>query len=179
MARLLERYRQESVPKLMAKLGCKNRLAVPRLVKIVVNSGLGRALENRKVMDEAIQAIGLITGQRPVATKARKSVAGFKVREGSDIGCKVTLRGQRMYEFLDRLISIAIPRIRDFRGLSPNAFDGRGNYTLGISEQIVFPETNVDDVEFTVGMDITIVVSGGSDEASLELLREFGMPFRS
>jgi len=163
----------------MAKLGSTNLLAVPRLVKIVVNSGLGRALENKKIMDEAVKVISLITGQRPVQTLARKSVAGFKVREGTAVGCKVTLRGKRMYEFLDRLISIVIPRIRDFRGLSPNAFDGRGNYTLGISEQLVFPEINVDDMEFTVGMDITIVVSGGSDEASLELLREFGMPFRS
>ena len=179
MARLLERYQQETAPKLMAKLDYTNLLAVPRLVKIVVNSGLGRALENKKIMDEAVKAISLITGQRPVQTRARKSVAGFKVRQGAEVGCKVTLRGRRMYEFLDRLISIAIPRIRDFRGLSPNAFDGRGNYTLGISEQIVFPEINVDDMEFTVGMDITIVVSGGSDEASLELLREFGMPFRS
>ena len=179
MARLAERYRDEIVPQLMEKLGVANRLAAPRLTKIVVNSGLGRALENKKVLEEAIRDLALITGQRPVSIRARKSVAGFKLREGAVIGCKATLRGARMYEFLDRLISLAMPRIRDFRGLSPNAFDGRGNYTLGIGEQIVFPEIDVDTIEFTIGMDITLVVSGGSDEHSLELLRGFGMPFRS
>jgi len=163
----------------MEKLGQTNRLAVPRLTKIVVSSGLGAALENKKIIEEALKAIATITGQQPAVTRSRKSVAGFKLREGSVIGCKVTLRGQRMYEFLDRLISLALPRIRDFRGLSPNSFDGRGNYNLGISEQIVFPEIDMDSIEFTIGMNITIVATGGSDEQSLELLREFGMPFRS
>ena len=163
----------------MQKLDVTNRLALPRVQKIVVNAGVGRALENKKILDDAVETLSQITGQRPMVTKARKSVAGFKLRQGANIGCKVTLRGRRMYEFLDRLISIVIPRIRDFRGLSPNAFDGHGNYTLGIAEQIVFPEIDIDDVEFTVGMNITVVVSGGSDESSFELLREFGMPFRT
>ena len=179
MARLLERYQQEIVSKLMEKLGHTNRLAVPRLKKIVVNSGLGAAVENKKVLEEATKDLAQITSQRPILTKARQSVAGFKVRDGLEIGAKVTLRGKRMYEFLDRLISIVIPRIRDFRGVSPNSFDGRGNYSLGIGEQIVFPEIDVDNVETTIGMDITLVISGGSDEGSFELLREFGMPFRS
>jgi len=179
MARLLERYQQEIVTKLMEKLGHTNRLAVPKLLKIVVNSGLGAAVENKKILEEATKDLAQITGQRPVLTKARKSVAGFKVRDGLEIGAKVTLRGKRMYEFLDRLISIVIPRIRDFRGVSPNSFDGHGNYSLGIGEQIVFPEIDVDNVETTIGMDITLVISGGSDEGSFELLREFGMPFRS
>lgn len=179
MARLLERYQQEIVPKLMEKLGTPNRLALPKLVKIVVNSGLGAAVENKKILEEATKDLAQITGQRPVLTKARKSVAGFKVRDGLEIGAKVTLRGKRMYEFLDRLISIVIPRIRDFRGVSPNSFDGHGNYSLGIGEQIVFPEIDVDNVETIIGMDITLVMSGGSDEGSFELLREFGMPFRS
>ena len=179
MARLFERYQQEIQPRLAEKLGRPNRLALPRLVKIVVNTGLGRALEDRKILDEAVATLSHITGQRPVLTRARKSVAGFKVRQGAEIGAKVTLRGKRMYEFLDRLISIVIPRIRDFRGLSPNAFDGHGNYTLGIAEQIVFPEVDVEKIENTIGMDITIVISGDSDEASHELLRELGMPFRT
>ncbi len=179
MARLLDRYRNEIAPRLMEKLGITNPLAAPRLEKIVVNTGLGRALENKQIIDEAIKTLSIITGQRPVVTKARKSVAGFKVREGAPIGCKVTLRGARMYEFLDRLISLALPRIRDFRGLSPKAFDGHGNYSLGLTEQIVFPEIDVDDVQFTIGMDITIVITGDSDEHSYELLREFGMPFRN
>ena len=144
-----------------------------------LNSGLGAAVENKKILEEATKDLAQITGQRPVLTKARKSVAGFKVRDGLEIGAKVTLRGKRMYEFLDRLISIVIPRIRDFRGVSPNSFDGHGNYSLGIGEQIVFPEIDVDNVETTIGMDITLVMSGGSDEGSFELLREFGMPFRS
>ena len=179
MARLLERYRNEIVPAMMEKFGYKNPLAAPRLQKIVVNSGLGRAQENRKVLDDALRDIALITGQRPVITKARKSVSGFKLRKGAAIGCKVTLRGRRMYEFLDRLINIALPRIRDFRGLSPNSFDGHGNYTLGIGEHTVFPEVDIDQVEFVIGMDITIVTTGKSDEESFELLRLMGMPFRT
>jgi len=177
MARLLESYQQEIQPRLAEKLGRTNRLALPRLVKIVLNTGLGRALEDRKILDEAVATLGHITGQRPVLTRARKSVAAFKVREGAEVGAKVTLRGKRMYEFLDRLISVVIPRIRDFRGLSPNSFDGHGNYSLGMGEQIVFPEVDVDKIENTIGMDITIVISGDSDEASYELLREFGVPF--
>jgi len=179
MARLLEQYRNEIAPRLADKLGCPNRLALPRLVKIVVNSGVGQALENKKILEDAVSTLATLTGQRPMVTRARKSVAGFKLREGSEIGCKATLRGKRMYEFLDRVISIVLPRIRDFRGLSLNAFDGHGNYTLGIGEQIVFPEIDIDDVEFTIGMNITLVIAGDSDEASLELLREFGMPFRT
>lgn len=163
----------------MEKLGITNRLAVPRVQKIVINSGLGRALENKQIIEEAVKDIAAIAGQRPVVTRARKSVAGFKLREGVPIGCKVTLRGARMYEFLDRLISLVLPRIRDFRGVSANAFDGHGNYSLGLPDQIVFPEIVVDDVQFTIGMDITIVMSGDSDEHSRELLRAFGMPFRN
>ncbi len=179
MARLRQQYKEEIVPQLMEKLGITNRLAVPRVQKIVINSGLGRALENKQIIEEAVKDIGVIAGQRPVVTRARKSVAGFKLRDGVPIGCKVTLRGARMYEFLDRLISLVLPRIRDFRGLSPNSFDGHGNYSLGLPDQVVFPEILVDDVQFTIGMDITIVMSGDSDEQSFELLRAFGMPFRN
>jgi len=179
MARLRQQYKEEIVPQLMEKLGITNRLAVPRVQKIVINSGLGRALENKQIIEEAVKDIGTIAGQRPVVTRARKSVAGFKLRDGVPIGCKVTLRGARMYEFLDRLISLVLPRIRDFRGVSANAFDGHGNYSLGLPDQVVFPEIVVDDVQFTIGMDITIVMSGDSDEQSYELLRAFGMPFRN
>ena len=179
MARLRQQCKDEIVPQLIEKLGITNRLAVPRVQKIVINSGLGRALENKQIIEEAVKDIGTIAGQRPVVTRARKSVAGFKLREGVPIGCKVTLRGARMYEFLDRLISLVLPRIRDFRGVSANAFDGHGNYSLGLPDQLVFPEIVVDDVQFTIGMDITIVMSGDSDEQSYELLRAFGMPFRN
>ena len=162
MARLNDRYVKE---------------IAPRLRKIVVNMGVGEALENKNRIDMAVADVGAITGQRPVVTKARKSIAGFKLRAGMPVGVKVTLRRDRMYEFLDRLISVALPRIRDFRGISPDSFDGHGNYSLGISEQSVFPEINVDKMEFVQGMDITFVISGDSDEQSRELLREFGMPF--
>lgn len=177
--RLLDLYKQKIVPDLMAKFGYKNRLAVPRVTKIVVNMGVGKALENKKILEDAVKHLSIITGQKPLVTKARKSIAGFKLRQGSPIGCKVTLRGSRMYEFLDRLISIVLPRIRDFRGLSPRAFDGRGNYTLGINEQAVFPEINIDTVEFVQGMDITMVITGNKDEHSFELLKLFGTPFRT
>jgi len=178
MARLLEKYKNEVVPKLMEQFGLKNKLAVPRLEKIVVNMGVGRAVENPKRLEEAMRALSLITGQKPKVCRAKASVSGFKVRKGAAIGCKVTLRGRRMYEFLDRLISVAIPRIRDFRGLRPDSFDGRGNYNFGISEQYVFPEIDPDDYEFTQGMDINFTITGGSDERSLALLTLLGMPFR-
>ncbi len=179
MARLMELYKEKAVPELVRKLGYTNWLAVPRLEKIVVNMGVGRATENQKRLEDAIRDLGTITGQRPLITRARKSVAGFKLRKGNEIGCKVTLRGRRMYEFLDRLISLAIPRIRDFRGFSPAAFDGRGNYTLGVAEQGVFPEVDLDKVEFVQGMDITLRIIGGTDETSKEMLKMFGFPFRS
>ena len=177
MSRLSERYKNEIIPKLMEELGYKNALAVPRLEKIVVNMGVGKAQEEKKRLDDAARDLAMITGQRPVITKARRSVAAFKVRKGNPIGLKVTLRGPRMYEFLDRLISIAIPRIRDFRGLKPVSFDGRGNYTLGIDEQSVFPEVDLDHIEFAQGMDITVVTTARSDEEASRLLSLLGMPF--
>jgi len=179
MARILEKYKSEVVPKLMERFGYKNRLAVPKLMKIVVNMGVGRATESSKRLDDAVRDLALITGQRPAIAKARKSVAGFRLRTGLPIGCKAVLRGARMYEFFDRLVSVAIPRIRDFRGLRPDSFDGNGNYTLGIAEQAVFPEVNMDDVEFVQGMDVTFVTSSRTDEEGLELLRLLGLPFRS
>jgi len=180
MARLLERYKTEIAPKLAEELGRKNRLSLPRLNKIVLNMGVGRASDDKdqKRLTEGAGHLGTITGQKAIITKARKSVSGFKIRKGYEIGCKVTLRGRRMYEFLDRLISMAIPRIRDFRGLSPRSFDGHGNYSMGITEQVVFPEVNPDKVTTTQGMDITLCVSGGSDEESFKLLKHLGMPFR-
>ncbi|MDO8136028.1 MAG: 50S ribosomal protein L5 [Candidatus Brocadiales bacterium] len=182
MARLLEFYKDTVVPEMVKRFGYKNPMAVPRIQKVVVNMGVGKALENRKRLEDAQRHLALITGQKPIVTKARKSVAGFNLRKDNPIGCKVTLRGKRMYEFLDRLISVTLPRIKDFRGLSPRGFDERGNYTLGIAEQIVFPEINIEDVEFTQGMDITIVISGNTSgkkkEESKELLRLLGTPFR-
>jgi large subunit ribosomal protein L5 len=177
MARLLEQYRDEIVPRMVERLGYTNKLAVPRIEKVVVNMGVGRATENRKRLDDAARDLGTITGQKPVISRARKSVSAFRLREGQPIGCKVTLRGKRMYEFLDRLISLAMPRIRDFRGINPNAFDGRGGFNMGLTEQIVFPEVDVDDVEFVQGMDICIRITGNSDEVSRELLRLLGFPF--
>jgi large subunit ribosomal protein L5 len=179
MARLLEKYRTSIVGELAKKLGRENPMDLPRLQKIVVSMGVGKATENRRRLDQAAAELGQITGQKAMITKARKSVSAFKVRQGNAIGCKVTLRGQRMYEFLDRLVSIAIPRIRDFRGLPRKSFDGRGNYTLGLSEQTVFPEINLDKVEFVQGMDITLVTTARSDSEAFELLRAFGMPFRN
>jgi len=179
MARLLEKYRSEVVPELKKALGTQNVLALPRLDKIVVSMGVGKALENKNFLDAAAKDLAAITGQKPVVTRARKSVAGFKLRKGQEIGLKVTLRGGRMYEFLDRLVSIVIPRIRDFRGLSPRAFDGAGNYNLGISEQVVFPEINIDKIEFVQGMNVTICVRARDREGSFELLKRLGFPFRA
>ena len=179
MARLLEKYQTQVVPQLTKKFNYKNKLSLPKLQKIVVNMGVGRAVDNKKLIEEATKHLTIITGQKPLVTVAKKAIAGFKLRKGQAIGCKVTLRGKRMFEFLDRLISIVLPRIRDFRGISQKAFDGRGNYTLGLTEQIVFPEISIDSVEFVQGMDITMVISGNSNEQSCELLKLLGMPFRS
>ena len=178
MARLQERYSKEIVGRLAERLGRTNRHSLPRLQKIVVNMGVGKALQDKNRMKEAAEHLAQITGQRPQVTKARLAVSGFRLREGNEIGCRVTLRGQRMYEFLDRLISIALPRIRDFRGVNPKSFDGHGNYSLGLSEQAVFPEIDPDKVTFTQGMDVTFVTSTNNDDEARELLREFGMPFR-
>ena len=178
LPRLYVTYREEILPALKQKFGLTNDLAVPRLQKICVNMGVGRATENRKRLEDAARHLATIAGQHPTIVKAKRSVSAFRLREGQEIGCRVTLRGLAMYEFLDRLISLALPRIRDFRGLSEKAFDGRGNYSLGLTEQTVFPEIDAGDVEFTQGMDVTLVMSGGSDEVSKELLWGFGMPIR-
>ncbi|MBM4017719.1 MAG: 50S ribosomal protein L5 [Planctomycetes bacterium] len=179
MARLLQRYRDEIVPQLAARLGRRNVLSLPRLDKIVVSMGLGRAHDEPKRVEAAVEDLAIITGQKPLLTKAKKSVSAFRLREGMTIGCKTTLRGARMYEFLDRLINVAIPRFRDFRGLDPGAFDGRGNYNMGVNEQLVFPEVRVDKVQFQQGMNITIVITNScSDEESRWLLEGFGFPFR-
>lgn len=178
MARLLDRYQKEIVPALGKKLGRANKLSLPRLQKIVVNMGVGKALQDKNRMKEAAEQLGQITGQRAQVTKARIAVSGFRLREGNEIGCRVTLRGQRMYEFLDRLISTALPRIRDFRGVNPKSFDGNGNYSLGLAEQAVFPEIDPDKVTFAQGMDVTFVTSTRNDDEARELLRAFGMPFR-
>jgi len=176
--RLYERYRKEVVPALGKKFGRTNALSLPKLEKIVVNMGVGKALQDKNRMEHAVDELAKITGQRPQVTKARVAVSGFRLREGNEIGCRVTLRGRRMYEFLDRLISIALPRIRDFRGVNPKSFDGNGNYSLGLAEQMVFPEIDPDKVTFTQGMDVTFVTSTRSDDEARELLRFFGMPFR-
>lgn len=177
-ARLKLRYRSEGVSALMKELGLKNPNQVPKLQKIVVNMGLGEALANAKILESAVDQLGAITGQKPVVTRARKSIANFKLRQGQAIGCAVTLRGDRMYEFLDRLISVALPRVRDFKGVSPKAFDGKGNYTLGVREQIIFPEINYDQIEKVKGLNISFVTSAENDEQGLALMRHFGMPFR-
>ncbi|MCR3921133.1 MAG: 50S ribosomal protein L5 [Firmicutes bacterium] len=179
MARLKEKYKNEVLPALMARFEYKNVLEAPRLEKVVINMGVGEAKDNPKALDAAVNDLTLIAGQRPVITKARKSVASFKIREGMSIGCKVTLRGVRMYEFLDKLVNVALPRVRDFRGVSPKSFDGRGNYSMGLREQLIFPEISYDQVEKVRGMDIIIVTSGSSDEEARELLRGMGMPFRT
>jgi len=179
MARLLDRYRTEIVPVLQQKLGRKNVLSLPRISKIVISMGLGKSRDEPKRVEAAVEDLAIIAGQRPVITKAKKSVSAFRLRECVNIGAKVTLRGQRMYEFLDRLINLAMPRFRDFRGMDPNAFDGRGSYNMGINEQLVFPEVRVDKVQFQQGMNITIVVGGSrSDEESRWLLEAFGFPFQ-
>ncbi len=177
MARLKEHYEKVVKPSLMKELGYTNQFAVPRLEKIIINMGLGEAAQDNRKVQGALQELALIAGQKPVITKAKKSIAGFKLREGMNIGAKVTLRNERMYEFLDRLVNIAMPRIRDFRGISPKSFDGRGNYSLGIKEHIVFPEINYDKVEQIRGMDITIVTKANTDAEALALLKGFDLPF--
>jgi large subunit ribosomal protein L5 len=178
MARLMDRYQKEILPELGKKFGRTNRLSLPRLQKIVVNMGVGKALQEKGRMEASAEQLSQITGQRAQITKARVAVSGFRLREGNEIGCRVTLRGRRMYEFLDRLISVALPRIRDFRGVNPKSFDGNGNYSLGMAEQLVFPEVDPDKVNFTQGMDVTFVTSTRNDDEARELLRLFGMPFR-
>ena len=178
MNRLEEKYKKEVVPSLMEKYNYKTVMLVPKIEKIVVNMGVGDALANSKNLEAAVSDLAKITGLKPIETKAKKSIAAFKVREGHKIGCKVTLRGERMYEFLDKLISIGLPRVRDFRGLSSKSFDGRGNYTIGIKEQIIFPEIKFDEVENVRGMDIVIVTTAKNNEEAFELLKELGVPFR-
>ncbi len=179
MATLKEKYKSELAPKLKEELGLDNVMEVPRITKITLNMGVGEALGDKKVLEKAVSEMEQIAGQKVVVTKARKSIAGFKVRDGWPIGCKVTLRSERMYEFLERLISIAIPRIRDFRGVSPNSFDGRGNFAMGVTEQIIFPEINYDQVDALRGMDITITTSARTDDEGRALLRAFNFPLKS
>jgi len=178
MARLVDRYKTEIVPALAKKLNRDNVNSLPRLQKIVVNMGVGKALQEKNRLEVAAEQLGQITGQKAQITKAKKAVSGFRLRENNEIGCRVTLRGRRMFEFLDRLISVAMPRIRDFRGINPKSFDGNGNYSMGLQEQMIFPEIDPDKVNFTQGMDVTIVTSTRSDDEARELLRLFGMPFR-
>ena len=178
MATLKEQYRNEIAPKLKDELGLANVMEVPRITKITLNMGVGEAVGDKKVLENALADMTKIAGQKPVVTKSRKSIAGFKIRDGWPIGCKVTLRDERMYEFLERLVSIAIPRIRDFRGISPKSFDGRGNFAMGVTEQIIFPEINYDEVDTLRGMDITITTSASSDEHGRALLRAFNFPFK-
>lgn len=178
MSRLMERYQNEVVKSLMEKFNYSSRMQAPKIEKIVLNIGVGDAVSNSKLLDEAVNELTLISGQKPVITRAKKSIAGFKLREGAPIGCKVTLRGERMYEFLDKLVNISLPRVRDFRGVSNNSFDGRGNYTLGIKEQLIFPEINFDKVNKLRGMDIVFVTTAKTDEEGHELLAQLGMPFK-
>ena len=177
MSRLREQYQNEIASAMTSKFGYKNPMEVPKLVKIVVNMGVGEAKENQKLLDSAIADMEAITGQKAVITRDKNSVANFKIREGMGIGCKTTLRGEKMYEFLDRLVNLSLPRVRDFRGVSANSFDGRGNYALGIKEQIIFPEIEYDKVDKVRGMDIIFVTTANTDEEARELLRLFGMPF--
>lgn len=177
-SRLKERYRQEVVPALQRQFNYKNPMQVPAVHKVVVNIGMGEVIQNPKAMDAAVADLAAITGQRPVITRAKRSVAAFKLREGMQIGCMVALRGERMYHFLDKLMNIALPRLRDFQGVSPEAFDGRGNYTLGLREQLVFPEIDYDKVDKVRGMEVSIVTTARTDEEGRELLRLMGMPFR-
>ena len=178
MTRLYETYKNEIVDAMTKKFGYKNVMQVPKLAKIVVNMGIAEAKENSKVLDAAVAELETITGQKAVTTKAKNSIANFKLREGMPIGCKVTLRGDKMYEFLDRLVNLALPRVRDFRGVNPNAFDGRGNYALGIKEQLIFPEIEYDKVDKVRGMDVIVVTTAETDEEARELLTQFGMPFK-
>ena len=177
--RLQERYFSEILAQLTEELDRKNRLSLPRVQKIVLNMGVGSGSTEKKHLEEALDAMTLLTGQKPIVTTARKSIAGFRLREGMSVGCKVTLRGRRMYEFLDRLISVALPRVRDFRGLNPNAFDGHGNYSIGLTEQLVFPELNPDKYSRTQGMNVTVVTSTDNDDEARLLLRKMGMPMRA
>jgi len=178
-ARLQERYQEEVAPNLLKEFDYRTPMQVPRLTKITINMGIGDAARDRSALDNAISDLAAITGQKPTITKARKSVAGFKIREGMPVGCKVTLRRERMYEFLDRLIQLALPGTRDFRGLNPNSFDGRGNYSMGVTEQIIFPEVNYEKVDRLRGMDIIFSTTAATDEEAKALLEGFGMPFRS
>ncbi len=178
MARLEEKFKSEIAPALKDKFGYKNLMQVPRLDKIVVNMGLGEAVQNAKLLDFAVADMTKITGQKPIVTKARKSIANFKLRAGMSIGCKVTIRNKRMYEFFDRLVNVALPRIRDFKGLSPKSFDGQGNYALGLQEQIIFPEIDYDEIDRVRGMDVVIVTTAKRSEEAFELLKQMGMPFR-
>lgn len=178
MNEMQRKYKEEVVPAMVKTFNYKNVMQVPRMEKIVVNMGLGEALQNARILDTSMEELGIITGQKPVLTRARKSIANFKLREGNPIGCRVTLRKQRMYDFAYRLLNIALPRVRDFKGVSPRGFDGRGNFTIGIREQLIFPEINYDNVEKIKGMNITIVTSAKTDEEARELLSLFGVPFR-
>jgi len=178
-ARLQQRYQEEVAPQLLKEFEYRTPMQVPRLTKIVLNMGIGDAARDRNALDQAVSDLTAITGQKPMITKARKSVAGFKIREGMPVGCKVTLRRERMYEFLDRFVQVALPRIRDFRGLNPNAFDGRGNYSMGVTEQIIFPEVDYEKVDRIRGMDIIFSTTAATDEEAKALLAGFGMPFRS
>lgn len=177
MSRLKETYQNEIVDAMTKKFGYKNIMEVPKLDKIVINMGVGEAKENAKILESAMKDLEIIAGQKPITTKAKNSIANFKIREGMPIGCKVTLRGEKMYEFLDRLVNLALPRVRDFRGVNPNAFDGRGNYALGIKEQLIFPEIEYDKVDKVRGMDIIFVTTANTDEEARELLTQFNMPF--
>ncbi|WP_342513674.1 50S ribosomal protein L5 [Sporosarcina sp. FSL K6-1522] len=178
MSRFKEKFKNEVTPALMSKFEYTSVMQVPKVEKIVINMGVGDAVQNTKALDAAVEDLAIISGQKPVITKAKKSIAGFRLREGMPIGTKVTLRGERMYEFLDKLISVSLPRVRDFRGVSKKAFDGRGNYTLGVKEQLIFPEIDYDKVSKIRGMDIVIVTTANSDEEARELLTQFGMPFQ-
>ena len=178
MNRLMERYQNDVVKSMMEKFNYSSRMQAPKIEKIVINIGVGDAVSNSKLLDEAVNELTLISWQKPIITRAKKSIAGFKLREGMPIGCKVTLRGERMYEFLDKLINISLPRVRDFRGVSNNSFDGRGNYTLGVKEQLIFPEINFDKVNKLRGMDIVFVTTAKTDEEGHELLAQLGMPFK-
>jgi large subunit ribosomal protein L5 len=176
--RLKERYDSEIKPQLIERFGYTTPMQAPRIQKITLNMGVGEAKQNAKALDEAVEQMAIIAGQKPVITRATKSIAGFKLREGMAIGCKVTLRGARMWEFLDRLTALALPRVRDFRGLNPNSFDGRGNYSMGVREQIIFPEIDYDRIDTVRGLDVTITTSAATDDEARELLRALGMPFR-
>lgn len=178
MNRLKEKYQKEVTPALMSKFNYKSVMQVPKLEKIVINMGVGDAVANAKALDNAVEELTTLSGQKPVVTRAKKSIAGFRLREGMPIGAKVTLRGETMYEFLDKLIAVSLPRVRDFRGISKKSFDGRGNYTLGVKEQIIFPEIDYDKVSKVRGMDIVIVTTANTDEEARELLTQFGMPFQ-